>query len=148
MRNMLWPRMEIILVDDGSTDEETREVCTFFREAYANVRFFEFMDGGSGSASRPRNKGVELARAPLLSFLDPDNEISPGGYDTLHRLYEELAATGDKVPFVSGYQVKVAEKTRITGRHTREPLAIVKDLRAFFFGARALPCDLNSSGRN
>ncbi len=124
---------DLVLVDDGSTDAETRELCTFFRKAYSNIRLFEFNDGGSGSASRPRNKGVELATAPLLSFLDPDNEISPGGYDTLHHLYEELAARGEKVPFVSGYQVKVGAKTVITGRHTRESISVVEDLRAYFF---------------
>ena len=139
MRNQLWPRMEVILVDDGSTDPETRDICASLRQTYSNIRLFEFRDGGSGSASRPRNKGVELATAPLVSFLDPDNEISAGGYDTLHHIYEELAANGEGVPFVSGYQVKVGAKTRTTGSHTGQPIAVIEDLRASFFERGRFP---------
>jgi glycosyltransferase involved in cell wall biosynthesis len=139
MRNLLWPRMEVILVDDGSSDAETTELCAFLAGAYSNVRLFEFKDGGSGSASRPRNKGVELAMAPLVAFLDPDNEISPGGYDTLRQLYDELARRGQEVPFVSGYQVKVGEKMGVTGHHTTESIEIVDDLHTHFFDRGRFP---------
>jgi glycosyltransferase involved in cell wall biosynthesis len=139
MRNALWPRMEVILVDDGSTDTETKEHCTYLRDAYSNVQLFEFDDSGSGSASRPRNKGVELATAPLVAFLDPDNEISPGGYDTLVEIYEEFAAQGRGVPFVSGYQVKVGEKMAVTGHHTSEAIELVEDLHERFFGRGRFP---------
>ena len=52
-------------------------------EEHDNVKTYYFNDGGSGSASRPRNKGAELASAPFITYLDPDNEAVNDGYATL-----------------------------------------------------------------
>ena len=66
--------MEILLIDDGSTDEETINTISDIKNKYTNVRTYSFTDGGSGTASRPRNKGIELATAKYVTYLDPDNE--------------------------------------------------------------------------
>jgi glycosyltransferase involved in cell wall biosynthesis len=82
-RSSIFEKMEIILVDDGSTDRETILVVNRLKERFPNVKVFYFNDGGSGSASRPRNKGVELSAAPYITFLDPDNEAVNDGYAQL-----------------------------------------------------------------
>lgn len=138
-RSLIWDSLEIILVDDGSTDEQTQGICQELEEIYTNVRTFFFPKGGSGSASRPRNKGIELASAPLIAFLDPDNEISPRGYDHLIELYKDLESGGRPVDFVCGYQVKVGATNTITGRHTSERISVVNDLRRHFFGRGKFP---------
>ncbi|MDD3164312.1 MAG: glycosyltransferase [Oscillospiraceae bacterium] len=88
-RSSLFDRMEIILVDDGSDDDRTLKAEQYLEEKFQNVRSFRFTDGGSGSASRPRNKGVELATAPYLTFLDPDNEAICDGYAQLLQAAQE-----------------------------------------------------------
>jgi len=85
LRSSMFGDMEIILVDDGSTDDTTGCYIKYLERHYDNVRTFFFGDGGSGSASRPRNKGVEMASADHITFLDPDNEAIADGYA---RLYE------------------------------------------------------------
>ncbi|PXA45381.1 glycosyltransferase family 2 protein, partial [Staphylococcus pseudintermedius] len=85
-RSSLFNRFEIIFVDDGSTDEETRHVIQRLRRKYPNIVYYRF-ESGSGSASRPRNKGVELASTPYITYLDPDNEAIGDGYA---QLYEKL----------------------------------------------------------
>ncbi len=87
-RSSVFQDMEIILVDDGSTDRLTLLIEEDLLEHYPNVRLYRFEEGGSGSASRPRNKGVELATAPYLTFLDPDNEAISDGYARLLGLAE------------------------------------------------------------
>ena len=139
MRNSRWRNFEILLVDDGSRDQETRDICLGLAEKHANVRVHFYDDGGSGSASRPRNMGVALAQAPLVTFLDPDNEISDGGYDTLLELYGEAAGKHPELAFVSGYQVKVAEPPSITGRQSAQRLSIVADTKEKFFLAGKFP---------
>lgn len=82
-RSSLFPKMEIIIVDDGSTDGVTPLIASCLARRYQNVRTFFFQDGGSGTASRPRNKGVELASTDWIVFHDPDNEAVNDGYAKL-----------------------------------------------------------------
>lgn len=85
-RSTMFSDMEIILVDDGSTDGFTQKMEEYLADRYPNVRTFSFGDGGSGSASRPRNKGVEMSTAEYITFLDPDNEAVCDGYARLYQL--------------------------------------------------------------
>lgn len=79
-RSTSFERSEILLVDDGSSDPETQWILHELESRYSNVRLYQFPVGGSGSASRPRNKGLELARAPYITYLDPDNEQTNDGF--------------------------------------------------------------------
>lgn len=79
-RSSLFNEMEIIIVDDGSTDEYTPKIINMLAREYNNVKIFFFNDGGSGSASRPRNKGFEISTSPFVTYLDPDNEAINDGY--------------------------------------------------------------------
>lgn len=109
---------ELLLVDDGSTSAETLDLCKRLAEISPGVRLIAYCDGGSGSASRPRNRGIDEARGELLTFLDPDNEISPGGYDKLIDEYEWLNSVGI-CDFVAGYQQKIQDGVTVTGRLAR-----------------------------
>lgn len=82
-RSSIFNQMEIILVDDGSTDQDTLMIIKRIEEECANVKTYYYRDGGSGSASRPRNKGAELATSPFITYLDPDNEAVNDGYAIL-----------------------------------------------------------------
>lgn len=90
-RSSMFDRLEIIFVDDGSTDEETVKVIQRLRRKYPNIVYFRF-ESGSGSASRPRNKGVELATTPYITYLDPDNEAIGDGYAELYKNLVEDAS--------------------------------------------------------
>lgn len=138
-RNAIWGQMQIILVDDGSNDGDTLRICESLQERYANIELFSYGDGGSGSASRPRNKGVELARAELITYLDPDNEISPQGYDHLVETFETLSKDTDDLDLVSGYQVKVGETVKFTGRHSSGEIRIVESGKEEFFDLGKFP---------
>ncbi len=92
-RSSLFPRMEIIIVDDGSTDGWTPKVARELERRYPNVRTYFFNDGGSGSPSRPRNQGVKMAKAPCIIFHDPDNEGVLDGYAALCQTLREHPET-------------------------------------------------------
>lgn len=61
--------LEIIVVDDGSTDDTARVL-----ETLSNVHAVRQENAGPAAA---RNRGVLLARAPLLAFLDDDDVWMP-----------------------------------------------------------------------
>lgn len=86
-RSSMFSDMEIIIVDDGSTEEDTIRAIERLARENQNVKTYFYEQGGSGSASRPRNKGFELSTAPYITYLDPDNEAVNDGY---FALYKEL----------------------------------------------------------
>lgn len=96
-RSSIFDEMEILLVDDGSTDPETVDLLRRLSKGTDRVRWLRNTPGGSGSASRPRNQGLAAASAPYVTYLDPDNEAVNDGYA---RLFEMILESG--VDFVIG----------------------------------------------
>ncbi|WP_130860477.1 glycosyltransferase [Gracilibacillus phocaeensis] len=104
-RSSIFDQMELIIVDDGSTDEHTPTIIDHLSDQYANIKTYFYHDSGSGSASRPRNKGIEIASAPYITYLDPDNEAINDGY---RYLLEEI--DNGNHDFVVGNMLKVADE--------------------------------------
>ncbi|MCD4838316.1 glycosyltransferase [Neobacillus sedimentimangrovi] len=104
-RSSLFKDMEIVIVDDGSTDNYTPMIIRRLEREFANVKSFFYQDGGSGSASRPRNKGFELTTAPYITYLDPDNEAINDGY---YHLYKEISK--NRYDMVVGNMLKLDTK--------------------------------------
>lgn len=102
-RSSIFDDMEILLIDDGSTDHYTVQVVRELAERHPNVKAHLFETGGSGSASRPRNEGLKMASAPYITYLDPDNEAVNDGYRVLLDKAREL-----KVQFAIGDMIKFA----------------------------------------
>ena len=125
---------EILLVDDGSTDIATRHAVERLARRHGNVRTYFFETGGSGSASRPRNKGVEMARADYVTFLDPDNEVLSDRYAFLLQELEN----DPSLDFVVGHMKKLAEKTSIIALPTirKQGRIVCEDPKAFLLKHR------------
>jgi glycosyltransferase involved in cell wall biosynthesis len=77
----LRPGMEVILVDDGSTDGSVRDASRF---PFELIR----LPARSGPAAA-RNRGAEKARGEYLLFLDSDVLVRPGTFEALLRSYSE-----------------------------------------------------------
>lgn len=105
-RSSIYPKSEILLVDDGSTDVKTKAVLRLLDSIHGNVKLFSFPEGGSGSASRPRNKGLELTRTPWVTYLDPDNEQVNDAYAGLLEMIED----DGEANFAIGNMVRFKDK--------------------------------------
>ena len=67
----IFDQMEVILVNDGSTDASGR-ICDEFAARHANVRVLHKENGGVSSA---RNAGLDAATGAFIGFVDSDDFI-------------------------------------------------------------------------
>lgn len=72
--------LEIILVDDGSTDE-SGSICDEYAKKDERIRVVHQENQGLSAA---RNKGLELASCDFVGFIDSDDWIEPDTYQVLY----------------------------------------------------------------
>lgn len=89
-----YPAFEIIVVDDGSTDQ-TRQLL----ESYPQVTYYYQENQGVSAA---RNKGAEMATGDWLIFLDSDDELLP---PALEEFAEAIINYAEYSLFLSGFQL-------------------------------------------
>lgn len=76
--------MEMILVDDGSTDSSPA-MCDTWTEKDVRIRTVHKKNGGLSDA---RNTGIGMAKGQYVTFVDSDDELRPGIY---RRMMDTLA---------------------------------------------------------
>lgn len=68
-----WDFIEIILVDDGSTDN-SGFICDQMQQKDDRVKVLHKSNGGVSSA---RNSGIEMASGGFICFVDGDDYVMP-----------------------------------------------------------------------
>lgn len=108
IRAQTYPDLEVLLVDDGSTDG-TFALCDEYRLMDSRFRVIHQQNGGLSAA---RNTGIAAAMGAYLSFIDADDAVHPRFLETLHRAAieerAEIALCGyqrfsDGMPIPDGY---------------------------------------------
>lgn len=82
--------VEVVIVDDGSTDDTPALVEAFFAHEACGpgiTHTYERLPGRCG-APVARNKGVALARGEAVMFVDSDDIFASGGVGALVRRLE------------------------------------------------------------
>ncbi len=74
-----WNNLEIILVDDGSTDG-TGQICDSYAETYQKVKVIHQENAGPSVA---RNSGVAIADGEYIGYVDGDDWVEPSMYEEM-----------------------------------------------------------------
>lgn len=74
--NQSYSNLEIILVDDGSTDK-TGRICDYWQDRDPRIIALHKKNGGPSDA---RNAGIKISHGKWLGFVDGDDYILPTMY--------------------------------------------------------------------
>lgn len=83
-----WTDLEVLLVDDGSTDDSAG-ICRSFCEKDSRFRLLQKENGGVSSA---RNLGLKEATGDYIAFVDADDWLCPEMLEHQVECLEKTAA--------------------------------------------------------
>ena len=83
--NQTFKNIEVIIIDDGSTDK-TLEMCSEYATSDDRIVVIHKENGGVSSA---RNLGLEKASGELITFVDGDDYIELNTYEKCIGLFEK-----------------------------------------------------------
>ena len=119
--NQTYSNLEVILVNDGSTDNSLK-ICYEFSEADERVKVVDQKNAGPSAA---RNRGLNEATGNYIGFVDSDDTIEPDMYEILINNLKEYNAElslvsmqycyedGNKRPYYSKEEKHVINKAGI-----------------------------------
>ena len=126
--NQTYKNLEIILVDDGSTDH-CPEICDKWLERDSRIKVIHKENGGLSSA---RNTGIEQSTGDYLGFVDSDDYICPQMYEHLLTVLEKSALKIVSCTYkvvLNSYETELLEAVSIA-----EELNFKEALDSVFYG--------------
>lgn len=114
--NQSYKNIELILVDDGSTDNSL-EICKEYQKMDDRIKVFTKENGGQSSA---RNLALEYVTGKYIGFVDSDDWICLGMYQYLMELID---TTGADIAFIERkkvYKEEVNEKKNHVKLNTKQ----------------------------
>jgi glycosyltransferase involved in cell wall biosynthesis len=127
LRKQTYPNLEILIVDDGSTDS-TPDITANFAAGDRRVHLLSQTNSGVAAA---RNLGIACARGDFIAPLDADDLWSPLKIELQVRKFQEDASLG----LVYAWFENINDKDEIIPGGTRSSLEghVLRDLCAFDF---------------
>lgn len=109
--NQTYRNLEIILVDDGSTDN-CPAICDSWAKKDKRIKVIHKVNGGLSDA---RNVGMTAATGELIGFVDSDDWIAPDMYQHLHKIMEadnsDISVCGVKMVWEDGTSSRMLTKS-------------------------------------
>lgn len=122
-------KFEIIVVDDGSTDNSPSVVKEFDDP---RIQLFQQKRAGVSAA---RNQGVSRSQSDFIAFLDADDEWMPHHLETIQKLKEKFSQAG---AYTTSYKIKEASNRIQLAKYRAIPLAPWEGLIPSYFKSGAL----------
>lgn len=128
-----YPALEIIIVNDGSTDG-TADVCKKLSNKHTDsvenhTRLVTVVTQEKSGVSAARNNGITKACGEYISFVDADDRLKP---DMLQKLYDDMISTGSDVSGCKFTQWESEEQWDEVCRSKSELESIDKEILCVF----------------
>ena len=79
-----FENIELIIVDDASTDANTKELLLEYQSTYPDNIKCIFLEENSEHPGKPRNIGIDHANSDYIIFSDHDDEYLENAFETLY----------------------------------------------------------------
>ena len=112
--NQTYKNLEIILVDDGSTDNSGK-VCDYLEEIDERITVIHQINKGLATA---RNTGIKNANGEYIGFVDSDDKIDCKMFERLVNLITKNNADLAICGFKKIYDIKTKNKTNYSENYT------------------------------
>lgn len=113
-----YPYLEVIVINDGSTDG-SRAIAEDFARRDRRIRVLDVAHGGNG---RARNAGIERATGKFITFADSDDVVAPDAYSVMITKLHETSSQ-----FVVGSSARLLGRKRSTVKMMDRLHAIPRD---------------------
>lgn len=107
--NQTYGNIEVILIDDGSTDS-SGIICDNFAKKDERVSIYHIKNGG---VSKARNLGIKKARGKYIQFVDSDDTVEP---NMVEDLLKNLIETNSDLSICGYTKVKRSGLVDVTPR--------------------------------
>ncbi len=114
-----YKNYEIILVDDGSTDQSAR-MCDDYVKKYQNISVVHQKNHGLAHA---RNTGIKQAQGDFLTFVDSDDDVES---DYLSYLYQMIEKHKVKMSIASFLEISPKHQKN-WGAHYNKPKVLTQE---------------------
>lgn len=79
--NQTYKNIEIILINDGSTDEKSADICYEWSKRDSRIIFINKKNEHLGPT---RNRGMDIAKGEYITFVDPDDCVEESYVEKLY----------------------------------------------------------------
>lgn len=121
--NQTLEDIEIIVVNDGSTDN-SKKIIEVYKEKYQDkIKYLEKPNGGLSDA---RNFGIPHATGEYIAFLDSDDYVELDTYEKMYNKAKEENADMVECDFIWEYPNKTKIDTGIIYKNKKEMLTYAR----------------------
>ena len=120
---------EVIIVDDGSTDE-SGEICDRYAKEYDNIRVIHQSNMGLSGA---RNTGIKNSGGEYILFLDSDDQWTGDFWEVVESATRSYDADFYKFNYIKTFDEREPEKRPIIIENEFVDLSFDEDKTNFYF---------------
>lgn len=139
LQNQTLEDIEIILVNDGSTDNSL-SICKEFEKNDKRIKIIDKINAGVSAA---RNSGLEIARGEYVGFIDADDWVENEMYE---KMYEKVKSTKSDI-CISDFIVEDSTKSSPVIINIKNEILNEKAIREQIITNMISAPDLNSNSQ-
>ncbi len=132
--NQTLKELEIILVDDGSTDQ-SGVILQEYEAMYPDkIKVYTKENGGQGEA---RNIGIQISTGSYIGFVDSDDYVAISMFEAMY----QAAMKGQYDLVECNYHYRCEEGKRTKSYRTRGNIRQFRNQKDMFIDPQASPCN-------